>query len=211
MKLYSMTGTCALAVHIALEWAGAPYQLELMPRGENRSPAYLALNPSGQVPAIRLDDGEVLTQAAALLTWIVDSRPEAGLGPSCTAPLERFRLAETLAYLVSEVHGAYGPYFAPQRFSDDEAQHPALKAKALGQVAEHLLRLDQRLGAGRYLLNDRRSVADAYLYVLVRWADFLEDGIKPFPNLARFRAAIEADPAVAKVLREERLQPLGAG
>ena len=104
-----MPGTCALAVHIALEWAAAPYELVLMAHGDNQKSEYLAINPSGQVPAIVLDDGQVLAQAAAILTWIVDTHPGAELGPASAHPLARFRLEEALAHLTSDIHAAFGP------------------------------------------------------------------------------------------------------
>ena len=93
MKLFSMTGTCALSVNIALEWVGQPFEVELMPRGNNRKEAYLAINPRGKVPAVVLDDGTVLTEAAAILTWLVDAYPDAGLGATSNQPLRRFKIA----------------------------------------------------------------------------------------------------------------------
>lgn len=209
MKLYSMSGTCALSVHIALEWAGAPYELALMQHGDNRSADYLAINPSGKVPAVALDNGRVLTEAAAILTWIVDSHPAAGLGSTSDKPLDRFLLDETLAYLTSEVHVAFGPFFAPFRYLDDESQFDALKKKSLEQVAARMASLDADLANASYLVQNRRSVADAYLYVLTRWADNLPEGIRPYPNLGRFRAALERDPGVLRALDAQAMKPLG--
>ncbi len=210
MKLYSMPNTCALAVHIALEWVGAPFELAMMAHGDNRSPGYLAINPSGKVPAVALDNQRVLTEAAAILRWLVDTYPDARLGTAGGQPLERFALDEMLSYLTSEVHVAFGPFFAPARYLDDEKQFDALKRKSLDQVAEQLATLDATLGKATFLLGDR-SVADAYLYVLARWADYLPNGIHPFANLARFRAAMEQDAGVAKALVGQGMKTLGSG
>jgi len=210
MKLYSMPGTCALSVHIALEWIGAPYQLELMAHGDNRQPQYLTVNPSGKVPSVVLDDGRVLTQAAAILTWLVDVNPTAGLGATSDQPLDRFELEECLSYLTSEVPVAFGPFFAPSRYFDDESQFEALKQKSLDLVAAHMTALDGVLANASYLVRNNRSVADAYLYVLTRWIDNLHGGIKPFRHLARFRAAMEQDPGVALALAGQGMKPLGA-
>jgi glutathione S-transferase len=210
MKLYSMSGTCALSVHIALEWIGAPYQLVMMQHGDNRAPAYLAINPGGKVPAVQLDDGRVLTQAAAILTWLVDTYPDSDLGATSSRPLQRFALEEALAYLTSEAHVAFGPFFGPARYLDDETQFDALKGNSLQQVAERMAPLDAQLRDGAYLLGVR-TVADAYLYVLTRWMDYLPGGVAPFANLARFRAAMERDSAVAGALTAQGLAPLGAG
>ncbi len=205
-----MPGTCALSVHIALEWIGEPYELVLMKHGDNLAPDYLAINPGGKVPAVALDDGRVFTQAAAILTWLVDRHPQAGIGAPVGDSLARFALYETLSYLTSEVHVAFGPFFAPQRFFDDESRFDRVKRKSLEQVAAHMATLDARL-AGRNTLFGHRSVADAYLYVLTRWVDNLPGGIRTFANLARFRAAMEQDAGVARALGGQGMKPLGAG
>lgn len=209
MKLYSMPGTCALSVHIALEWAQAPYQLQMMAHGDNRKPAYLAVNPSGMVPALVFDDGRVLTQAAAILMWIVDSYPQAGLGATSDRPLERFSLDERLSYLTSEVHVAFGPFFAPSRYLDDADRFEALKAKSLERVSAHMSQLNDSVRVSGFALGDRRTVADAYLYVLTRWADYLPQGISPFPNLARHRDTMESDPGVLRALAAQGMSKLG--
>lgn len=211
MKLYSMPGTCALSVHIALEWAQARYQLQMMAHGDNRQPAYLAINPSGKVPAIELDNGRVLTEAAAILTWIVDTYPQALLGATSDRPLERFSLDELLSYLTSEVHVAFGPFFAPSRYLDDPAQIDALKAKSLERVSGHMAQLDSAIRQSGFALGDHRSVADAYLYVLTRWADYLPTGIASFPSLIRFRATMENDPGVLRALTAQGMSRLGSG
>jgi glutathione S-transferase len=205
-----MPGTCALSVHIALEWIGKPYQLVVMKHGDNRAPDYLAINPGGKVPAVMLDNGRVFTEAAAILAWLVDRHPEAAIGASVDDSLERFALYETLSYLTSEVHVAFGPFFAPQRFIDDESKFEDVKRKSLEQVAAYMATLDARL-AGRTTLFGDRSVADAYLYVLTRWVDNLPGGIRTFFNLARFRAALEQDAGVARALADQGMKPLGAG
>lgn len=207
MKLYTMPGTCALSVHIALEWSGAAYDLEVMPHGDNRNAAYLAINPSGQVPAIVLDDGTILTQASALLAWVADSNPDADLGARSID--ERFALGELLARFTSEAHASLGPFFGPARFIDDEAQFDALKAASLRQYGTHLTVFDTVLGDKDFSLFDRRTVADAYLYVLTRWADNLPDKLDLFPNLARFRTTCEQDNGVRAALAAQAMPLLG--
>lgn len=207
MKLYTMPGTCALSVHIALEWSGAAYDLEVMPHGDNRKAAYLAINPSGQVPAIVLDDGRILTQASALLAWVADSNPDADLGARSID--ERFALGELLARFTSEAHASLGPFFGPARFIDDEAQFDALKAASLRQYGTHLTAFDTVLGDKDFSLFDRRTVADAYLYVLTRWADNLADKLDLFPNLGRFRTTCEQDNGVRAALAAQAMPLLG--
>ena len=208
MKLFSMPGTCALSVHIVLEWIGVPFDVAVMNRGDNRLPAYLAINPAGQVPALRLDDGTVLTEAAAILPFLAERYPEAGLGSDDSA-LGRYRLAQLLSFLTGEVHVAFKPFFMPQRFLADETQFTALKATAFVTLAPLLAMLEARLGPNTYILEDRRSVADAYLYILLRWVENAPDGLSPYPALSRFRARMEADPAVARALAKQGMLPVG--
>ena len=206
--LFSMPGTCALSVHVALKWAGADYALEVMKRGANRDPAFLAMNPAGQVPTVKLEGGRILTEAHAILLWVADSHPESGLAPSSADALARYEMEEALAFMTGEIHGAFVPLFVPGRFLDDEAMAGAVKHAAQQRVRPMLERLDARLGAQRFLLGTR-TVADPFLYVLTRWAGMLDGGLGAMPNLVRFRTAMEADPAVAAALTEQGMQPAG--
>ena len=208
MKLYSMAGTCALSVHIVLEWIGAPFEVEVMARGDNHADAYLAINPSGQVPALQLDDGRVLTEALAILTYLADWYPSAGLGGG-EDTYSRYELAQLMSYLTSEVHVAFKPFFTPQRFLDDERQFEALRAKAFVVLAPMLQTLEARLGDGRFILSGRRSVADAYLYVLLRWVDEAPTGLTPYPKLLHYRDTLEHDPQVRQALFQQQTAPLG--
>lgn len=207
--LFTMPGTCALSVHIALEWAGADYELHVLGRGANREPAYLAINPAGQVPAMRLADGLVLTEAHALLLLVADSHPESGLAPPSARALDRYHLERLLAFMTGEVHGAFVPFFVPDRFLDDGARADAVRRTALRRVRPLLAALDARLGCKDFILAER-TVADPFLYVLARWATNLEDDLRTMPNLARFRGGMEADPAVAAALKGHGMEPIGA-
>ena len=207
MKLYSMPGTCALSVHIVLEWIGATYEIEVMAKGDNRRADYLAINPFGQVPALLLEDGAVLTEAAAILAYLAESFPRAGLGGEET-PKGRYRLTQLLSYLTSEVHVAFKPYFTPQRFLDDPGQFSALQARAFVVLAPMLQTLETRLGDADFILDGRRSVADAYLYVLLRWAQEAPGGLSGYPGLSRFRTRMETDGAVRRALKGQGMLPM---
>lgn len=207
MKLYSMSNTCALSVHIELEWTGEEFEVELMARGDNRKQAYLIIHSRAQAPKVVLDNDTVLTEAAAILTWLIDAYLEAGLGATITKPLQRFKIAEAMSYLTGDVHLAFGPFFGPDRYSADETQYLALRTKSLEQVAAHISELNRMLGYRPYILAER-SVLNAYLYVLTRWADYLPNGIRPYPNLASFRVRMESDDAVQRALKTQKLKPL---
>ena len=113
-----------------------------------------------------------------------------------------------MSYLTSEVHVAFKPFFTPQRFLDDERQFQAPRARAFVVLAPMLQTLEERLGDSRFILADRRSVADAYLYVLLRWTENAPNGLSAYPNLARYRDTLENDPDVRRALTQQQMEPL---
>jgi glutathione S-transferase len=130
MKLYTMPNTCALAPHIVIKWTGLDIEVEVMPSGGSRLPAYLAINPHGKVPALVLDDGSILTEAAAILPLLADLAPKVELGGSDL--IERARVAEALGFMVGEVHSDWTPHFAPQRYLTNDEGHPELERLSNG-------------------------------------------------------------------------------
>lgn len=199
LKLYAMPNTCALAPHIALEWINKPYELKLLKRGQHREPEYLKINPKGKVPAIVLDDGRVLTEAAAILVYLTEQFPEANLS-NTNDPYDRYQLEELLAYMTSEVHADFAPHFAPQRFINDESQYDALRQATYKRLHEHYNSLNERLEGKKHPVGIRRTVADPYLYVLTRWIDQTPLGINNYPNLKRFRDQMSSDTGVLRAV-----------
>ena len=126
--LYTMPGTCSLAPNIAVAWTGAPVEIHNMKYGDHKAEAYLAINPKGKVPALRFDDGDVLTEAAAILAWI--GAEHGGEGYARDEALGR-KEAEALSYMTSEVHAGLGPHFAAQAFADGEACREDVKGPRL--------------------------------------------------------------------------------
>lgn len=205
MKLHYLPGACPLAVHIVLEWIGRPFEAVRMSRSALKSPEYLALNPNGSVPTFVDDDGWVLLENVAILNYLADRFPGSGLGGEDERG--RARINRWLGMLNSDVHKAFLPLFQPGRFLDDVGQHEALKAKARGNVRALLERIDADLaGDGRpWLAGDRPSIADPYLYVVLRWAAATAVDLDGLQALADFRARMEADPAVRRALAAEGL------
>ncbi|GJD15276.1 glutathione S-transferase [Rivularia sp. IAM M-261] len=199
IKLYALPNSCALATHIALEWINKPYELKLLKRGQNRESEYLQVNPKGKVPAVVLEDGHVLTEAAAILVYLAEQFPQANLGTS-NDPYERYELSQLLAYMTSEVHADFAPHFAPQRFINDESQYNALRDCTYKRLHEHYTSLNERLEGKKHPIGIRRTVADPYLYVLTRWVDQTPLGIKNYPNLKRFRDQMSADTGVLRAV-----------
>jgi len=202
-----MAGTCALAPHVALEWAGADYELELLERGEHKSDRYLEINPMGKVPALVLDDGRVLTEASAILNWIADTHPEAKLGGGGDADLQ-YEINRWLSFMTTEVHSsAFGPHFGPQRFHPDESQHDVVRNTAHERLRDLYARLDRRLDGQEHPVADHRTVADPYLYVLTRWIDLTPISLGDYPSLKAFRENMEADEGVRGALQAQGIRP----
>jgi len=202
MKLYYSPGTCALADHIVLEWIGKPYEAVHVSRADRKSPAYLAINPAGAVPALD-DGGWVLTQNAAILNYLADSNPEAGLGGDGT-PRGRAEVNKWLAVSNSDIHPAFHPLFGSTAWLGDAA----LVAKSQDVAREKLRGLFARVDAqleGRDWLAGARSIADPYLYVVLRWAKAQGVDLSGFGNLERFFGAMQADPGVQRALAQEGL------
>ena len=204
--LYAMPGTCALAPNIAVAWLGAPVEVRTIPHGDNRKPEYLAINPHGKVPALQFDDGDVLTEAAAILAWLGAEYGKDSYARDTTLGRKE---AEALSYMVSDVHGAFGAHFAPARFADGPCQDDA-KRHAYAQIAKHYRFMAEHVerNGGEWYLG-KRSFADAYLYVLTRWADQTPVPLSDTPALVAHRTRMEADEKVRLALARQDMKPLG--
>jgi glutathione S-transferase len=201
MKLYYLPGACSMADHIVLEWIGKPYQAEAMPRDALRSPEYLKINPAGQVPALVDDDGWVLTENIAILNYLMDRFPEAALDGHAS-PRARAEVSRWLAHINSSIHPSFWPLFNPQRFIGDDTQHTALHDAARQRLRGHFERLNAQL-AGREWLTGHRSVADAYLFVVLRWAKAKQVDLHGLDHLEAFGERMRADAAVKAVMQAE--------
>lgn len=200
MKLYYFVGACSLADHIVLEWTGAPYETVKMTLASVKSPEYLALNPNGTVPL--LTDGDyVLSQNVAILPYLADLHPEAQLlGDGSLRG--RADVMRWLGFLDSDLHPAFKPIYTPARFLPDSALAGALAQTARGNVRTLLGRVDKSLD-GREWLTGRRSVADPYLFVMLRWVVRLNIGLDGFANLSGFAERMYADPGVRAAIAAE--------
>jgi len=201
MKLYYFPGVCSLATHIVLEWLGTAYDTVRLDLASTKSPEFLALNPNGAVPLL-IDGDFVLSQNAAILYYLAERHPSAQLLGDGTLR-GRAEVMRWLSFLNSDVHPAFKPIFKPNRFHPDNALARAIADNARTHVREYLERIDTRL-QGREWLVDGRSIADPYLFVMLRWAIKLKVDLTGFENLTRFFARMSADAgAQAAILEEE--------
>ena len=203
MKLYYKPGACSLASHIALYETGAVFQIEAVDTDRGRTATgadFRAMNPNGYVPALQLDEGEILTEGAAVLQWIADKHPGAGLAPNA-GTLDRARLQEALNWISSELHKAFGPLFRASARDED-------RATARINVAAKLNRAEAMLADGRdWLVAGRFSVADASLFAVANWANFTGIDLARWPALAAHVARVAARPSAQKAMKAEGLIP----
>jgi glutathione S-transferase len=200
MKLYYSPGACSLAAHIAAKEEGRALDLERVDLATHRTEHgqdYRRLNPKGYVPALELDDGTLLTENVAILPFIADQRPEAGLAPA-PQTMARTRLIEWLAFLSNELHKSFGPIF--------HRSNESLKAEARDTIEKWLAYVADQLAGRDFLMGEHFSVADAYLFVILRWSETAKIPLGNFPVLAAYRAKIMARPAVQAAIREEQLK-----
>ena len=203
MKLYAMQGACSLATHIALIWAGAPYELVMLSHAEAGGEAFRKVNPKGAVPALALDDGSVLTESLAVLQHIARTSPAARLGADPGDAPQQARMDELLADLVSDVHKAWAPVFVPGRYVTQQSYQDDARQAAFGQLDKQYARLDGMMLGNEWALFGRRTVADAYLYVMCRWKDKSPSPISHYPALAAFKLRLDGDAGVLRAVQEE--------
>jgi len=196
MDLYFSPLACSLASRIVVYEAGADAAFHRVNTKTGRTADgadYRRINPKGLVPALRTDEGEVLTENAAVLQYLADRFPEAGLAPQ---GFERYRLQQWLSFIGSELHKyVFTPLLSP-KFDE------AAKAVAREAAAERFAHLDEQLDGREYLL-DSFTVADAYMAAVLNWAQAVKFDLAPYPNVVAYRDRIRARPAVARALGEE--------
>ncbi|HJZ86760.1 MAG TPA: glutathione transferase GstA [Polyangia bacterium] len=200
MKLYFTPGACSLSPHIALREANLPFELEKVDLGAKRTKSgadYKAISPKGYVPALQLDDGQVLTEGPAIVQYIADRKPESKLAPQA-GTLERYRLQEWLNFISTEVHKTFSPLFNPKL---PEETRQMFKQR----LAQRFDFLEQNLDGKSFLLGDTFTVADGYVFVVMRWAPPQGFDLGRWPNLKAYVERIAARPAVRAALEVEGL------
>lgn len=203
LKLFYAPHTCALASHIALEEAGARYETVRIGfrANEQRSPDYLSVNAKGRVPALVTDRG-VLTETPAILAFIAQSFPEARLAP-VDDPFVFARAQAFNSFLCSTVHVAHAHRMRGYRWADDPAAIECMQRKVPASVAEGFQLIETGMLEGPWVLGERYSICDMYLFTLAQWLE--ADGVDPacFPKVAELRRRVGERPAVSKVVAEE--------
>ena len=205
MKLYYSPGACSLSPHIALLEAGLPYDLvkvDLKAKKLENGDDFLSINPKGQVPALALDSGELVTEGPVIVQIIADKVAAKNLAPARDSA-ERYKLQEWLTYINSEVHKNFGPMFSPV-LADDA------KAFFKDRVMAKFKYLDGALAGKDYLMGKQFTVADGYLFTMLSWAERMKFDLAAMPNLLAYKARVGARPAVQAALVKEGLMKAAA-
>lgn len=200
MKLYYSSGACSLAPHIVLLETGHAFELEKVdiPNKKTASGAdFWPINPKGYVPALQLDDGTVLTEVGVIRQYLADQKPAAGLAPAA-GTMARYRLMEWLNFVATEVHKSIGALFNPM-------MTPEMKQVQKGYIERRLNALEKMIAGKPYLMGDAFSVADAYLFNVLRWTGFHKIDLAPWPNIQAFFNRVQERPQVQAAMRAEGL------
>jgi glutathione S-transferase len=204
MQLFYAPGACSLAPHIVAREANLPLDLvkvdlavDLGARKTEAGEAYAAINPKGYVPAIRLDDGQVLTEAAMLVQYLADQAPQSGLAPKW-GTMERSRLAEWLTFISSELHKGFGPLWNPN-------MPAAAKDIAKANLAKRFTYIDNHLAGRPFLMGERFTIADAYLFTIVNWVNFHGIELAPYRHLKAYMDRVATRPKVREAMMAEGL------
>lgn len=202
MKLYSFAGSCALATHIVLEWIGKPFEVKMVVKDDLHTPEMLKLNPNHQVPILD-DGGWTLVENAAILNYLADKFPEAKLGGDGT-PRGRAEVNRWLAMVNSDVHPAFKPLFGATSYLEDPAMIEKSHANARKVLRKYFEEFDAQLATHDWLAGTR-SIADPYLFVVLRWARGVKVDLSGLDNLKKFEQHMRADGGVQRALKTQGL------
>ena len=200
MKLYYSPGACSLASHIVLQEAGLAFEPVLASTKTHQladGTDYYTINPKGYVPLLELDNGERLSEGPAIMQYIADQVPAKNLAPA-NGTMARYRLQEWLNFITSELHKGVGGLFNPAMPEDGKT---VIRARA----TMRLKWTDEQLEGKQYLMGDTFTIADAYLFVVANWTQFVGIDISGMKSLGAFQARVAARPAVQAAMKAEGL------
>lgn len=201
MKLYYAPGACSLAVRIAIHELGIKSEFEkvdIITKRTESGKDYLKINPKGAVPALELDNGEILTENSVIQQYLADKYKATHLLPGVD-DIQRYRALEWLNFVTTELHKTASPFFNPKfpTQTKEEFLKPAIKSK--------LKYVDQHLKDKKFLLGEKYSLADGYLFVILNWLPHFKMDLKEFPNLQRYFDELKTRKSVQQALKEEKL------
>ena len=200
MKLYYAPGACSLSPHIVSREAGIDLELERADIAQKKTETgkdFWSVNPKGQVPVLETDDGQKLTEGPVIVQYLADQKPGSGLVPA-PGTIDRYRVQEWLNFVGSEMHKTYGPLFRPTT----PEEFKVLSREVLGR---RIAWLDQQLAGKQYIMGDKFTVADAYLFTVLRWSPRVGVDLSKSANVVAYMDRVAARPKVQEALKAEGL------
>ena len=200
MKLYYSPGACSHAPHILLREAGLSFSLEKVDLGARKTESgadFTQINPNGYVPALQLDNGEVITEGPAIDQYIADQVPAKGLAPANGTPA-RYKMQSWLNFVSTELHKQFGPLFAKTTPDD-------YKKVLIDKIKGRFDTINAHLAKNSFLMGDSFTAPDAYLYTVVGWAKYLDIGLDKWPALKSFMDRVAARPSAQAAAKAEGL------
>ena len=200
MKLYYAPGACSLSPHVVLREAGMTFDLDRVALGEKKTSDgsdFTKISPLGYVPALQLDDGEVLTEGAAIVQYLADQAPAAKLMPEA-GTTDRYKAQEWLTFISSELHKGFSPLFNP-------ALPDEMKSGVITRLETRFDYVEKQLAGKQYLMGDAFSVVDAYGFTILNWANFKDIDLSRWPNISAYMGRVAARPKVNEALKAEGL------
>jgi glutathione S-transferase len=200
LKLYYSPGACSLSPHIALCESGLQFEIEKVDTKTKKTASgadFLAINPNGYVPVLKIAEGQVLTEGPAIVQWIADQKPETHLAPP-NGTFERAKLQQWLNFISTEIHKSYSPLFS--------AEVPdAYKTMTKDKLFKRYAYVNDQLKGKQFLVGNNFTVADGYLFTVTNWANFLKLDLSEFREVAAFSDRVNSRPKVLQALKAEGL------
>lgn len=201
--LYVASGACSFGAHVVLKELNIPHQIEVVPLRTPDSPIH-QVNPLGRVPTLKLDTGEVITENGAILPYLGDLKPEAGLFAPAGS-VERAQIQEWIGFLNSDVHPAFRPIYRPEAYTPDTEAHEKIQEVGKERLLHFLNVLNQKLEGKTWAVGERFTIADAYLGVVSSWLEKRGLPLADYPNLAAFNERYKARPSVQAAQAAEQI------
>lgn len=207
MKLYYTPGTCSLASHIVLAEMNMAYETEavnLATKVTASGTNFREVNPKGAVPTLKMDSGDILTEGAAILQYLAEQKPEAGLVPKF-GTADRYKFLEWLNYTATEIHKGIGALFGVGYLVKTDGAKQELTDGLKAALVPKFKHISEKLGSNDYLMGKQFTVADAYMFTVLNWTGHLGVDITPWKNIQDYIARVGARPAVLRAMKEEGL------
>ncbi|CAN5677850.1 glutathione transferase GstA [soil metagenome] len=208
MKLFFSPGACSFSPHAILNELGIPFQLvrvDMKTKKTADGEDFLKINPSGYVPALQLDSGEVLTEGVAMTQYLADLKPESKLAPKLGS-MERYHLMEMLNFITSEIHKGFSPLFGADTIVPNKEGNAQLREFTLKKLATRVGHLADVLANKPYLMGEQVTIADFYAMTCLRWSKSVGFDLTPWPAITSFMARMQERPSVLTAIKAEGLK-----